>query len=125
MTENSINTSKKEKEKEKDMKLTKEQLEKAKAAKSVEELLTLAKENGMELTEEEAAKHFAEWHKEGELADEELDNVSGAGCPYELCLAHEITVTLGLTYRSVSSAVAKVPQIFHAISAMAPKTMAK
>ena len=61
------------------MKLTKEQLEKAKAAKSVEELLALAKENGMELTEEEAAKYFAEWHKEGELSDDELENVSG-GC---------------------------------------------
>ena len=61
------------------MKLTQEQLAKAKAAKSVEELFALAKENGMGLTEEEAAKYFTEWHKEGELADEELDNVSG-GC---------------------------------------------
>lgn len=61
------------------MSFTKEQLTKAKQAKSVEELLTLAKENGMELTEEEAAKHFAEWHKEGELSDDELNNVSG-GC---------------------------------------------
>lgn len=61
------------------MKFTVEQTKKAKTAKSVEELLALAKENGMELTEEEAAKYFAEWHKEGELSDEELDNVSG-GC---------------------------------------------
>ena len=66
------------------MNLTSEQLTKAKAAKSVEELLALAKENGMELTEEEAAKHFAEWHKEGEIADEELDNVAGGcGDPHE------------------------------------------
>ena len=62
------------------MKFTKEQIEKAKAAKSVEELLALAKENGMELTEEEAAKYFTEWHKEGELSDEELDNVAGGTC---------------------------------------------
>ena len=61
------------------MKLTQEQLAKAKAAKSVEELLTLAKENGMELTEEEAKNYFEQWHKDGKLSDEELDNVSG-GC---------------------------------------------
>ena len=61
------------------MKFTNEQLTKAKQTKSVEELIALAKENGMELTEEEAAKYFAELYKEGELADEELDNVAG-GC---------------------------------------------
>ena len=61
------------------MKFTPEQLTKAKAAKSAEELLALAKENGIELTEEEANKYFADFHKEGEIADSELDNVSG-GC---------------------------------------------
>ena len=61
------------------MNFTPEQITKAKAAKSVEELLALAKENGMELTEEEAKNYFEQWHKEGELADDELDNVSG-GC---------------------------------------------
>ena len=55
------------------MKFTPEQISKAKAAKSVEELLTLAKENDMELTEEEAAKYFTEWHKEGELSDTEIN----------------------------------------------------
>ena len=62
------------------MKLTQEQLTKAKAAKSVEELLALAKENGLELTEEEAKNYFEQWHKEGELADEELNNVAGGAC---------------------------------------------
>ena len=62
------------------MEFTQEQLAKAKAAKSAEELLALAKENGMELTEEEAKNYFEQWHKEGELADEELDNVSGGSC---------------------------------------------
>lgn len=62
------------------MGFTKQQLEKAKAVKSAEELLALAKENGLELTEEEAKKYFAELHKEGELADEELDNVTGGLC---------------------------------------------
>ena len=61
------------------MNFTQEQLTKAKAAKSVEELLALAKENGLELTEEEAKNYFEQWHKEGELADEELNNVAG-GC---------------------------------------------
>ena len=55
-------------------------LEKAKEAKSAEELLALAKENGMELTEEDAAEYFAQLHKSGELSDEELDNVAGGGC---------------------------------------------
>ena len=58
----------------------KELLEKAKEAKSAEELLSLAKENGMELTEEEAAAYFAQLNKSGELSDEELDNVAGGGC---------------------------------------------
>ena len=62
------------------MKLTQEQLAKAKAAKSAEELLALAKAEGVALTEEEAAKYFADLHKEGELADEELDNVAGGTC---------------------------------------------
>ena len=60
-----------------------EQLTKAKAAKSAEELLALAKENGMEMTDDEAKKYFADLHKEGELANEELDNVvGGCGEPY-------------------------------------------
>ena len=58
----------------------KELFEKAKGAKSAEELVSLAKENGMELTEEEAAAYFAQLNKSGELSDEELDNVAGGGC---------------------------------------------
>ena len=54
--------------------------EKAKEAKSAEELLSLAKENGMELTKEEAEAYFAQLNKSGELSDEELDNVAGGGC---------------------------------------------
>ena len=61
------------------MNFTPEQIVKAKAAKSAEELIALAKENGLELTEEEAKNYFEQWHKEGELSDDELDNVSG-GC---------------------------------------------
>ena len=61
------------------MNVSKELLEKAKAAKSAGELLALAKNEGIELTAEQAAKAFAELNKTGELSDEELDNVSG-GC---------------------------------------------
>ena len=61
------------------MNISKELLEKAKAAKSAEELLALAKNEGIELTAEQAAKAFAELNKTGELSDEELDNVAG-GC---------------------------------------------
>lgn len=62
------------------MNFSKELLEKAKAAKTVEELLELAKEENINLTEKEATKIFADLHKTGELADEELDNVTGGGC---------------------------------------------
>ena len=63
------------------MELNKELLVKAKEAKTPEELLTLAKENGMEMTAEEAQKIFAQLHPQtGELSDDELDNVSGGGC---------------------------------------------
>ena len=62
------------------MKQDNELLQKAKDAKSAEELLSFAKENGVELTEDEAAEYFAQMHKSGELSDEELDNVAGGGC---------------------------------------------
>ena len=61
------------------MKISKELLEKAKTAKSAEELLEMAKPEKIELTAEEAAKAFAELNKTGEISDEELDNVAG-GC---------------------------------------------
>ena len=64
-----------------DNKFTPELIEKAKSAKTPEELMALAKENGMELTEESAKAYFEQLNpKTGELADEELDNVSGGGC---------------------------------------------
>ncbi len=66
------------------MNISKELLEKAKAAKTAEELIEMAKTENIELSAEEAAKAFAELHKMGELSDEELDNVAG-GCagPYQ------------------------------------------
>lgn len=56
-------------------------IKQAKAVGSPEELLALAKENNMELTEEEATAYFAQLHgKSGELSDDELDDVAGGGC---------------------------------------------
>ena len=58
-----------------------ELIAKAKQAKSPEELMALAKENGIELTEESAQAYFNQLNpKMGELADDELDNVAGGGC---------------------------------------------
>ena len=61
------------------MKLTKELIEKAKTAKSAEELLAMSKAEGFELPEGEAKTVFSKLNKTGELSDEELNNVSG-GC---------------------------------------------
>ena len=63
--------------------LTPEMIEKAKAAKSAEELLALAKANGVEMTADEAATYFAQLNPtSGELSDDDLDNVAGGagGC---------------------------------------------
>ena len=66
---------------------SKELIEKAKQAKSVAELLEIAKENKVELTEEQAKTYFAQLTpKTGELSDDELDHVSGGGCgEYHYC----------------------------------------
>ena len=59
--------------------MNEELIAKAKAAKSAEELLSLAKENDYPLTEEEAQNYFNQFHATGELSDDELDQVGG-GC---------------------------------------------
>lgn len=62
-------------------KFSDELIEKAKTVKSTEELLTLAKENNVEMTAEEATAFFAKLNPTcGELADDELDNVAGGAC---------------------------------------------
>ena len=59
------------------MNVSKELLEKAKTAKSAEELLAMAKVENVEMSAEQAAEYFATIHASGELSDEELDNVAG------------------------------------------------
>ena len=58
---------------------TPELIAKAKAAKSTEELLALAKANNVELTEEEAKTYFEQLNATGAVSDDELDVVAG-GC---------------------------------------------
>lgn len=58
-----------------------ETIAKLKTVGNVEELLALAKESGIELTLEQAQVYFTKLNpRSGELADEELDNVSGGAC---------------------------------------------
>lgn len=57
------------------MKLTQEMMEKARAAKTAEDLLLLANENGISITAQEADIYLAQLHPtDGELADNELDD---------------------------------------------------
>ena len=68
--------------------LTPELIAKAKAAKSAEELLALAKDNNVELTEEEAKTYFEQLNANGAVSDDELDGVAGGSflgisCPSE------------------------------------------
>ena len=63
------------------MKFTAEQIARAQRAKSVEELMALAKEEQIELTEEEAETYFAKTAAQsGKLDDDDLDLVTGGGC---------------------------------------------
>ena len=61
------------------MNLTPELIAKAKAAKSAEELLELAKANDVELTAEEAKICFEQLHTSGAVSDDELEAVVGGG----------------------------------------------
>lgn len=72
--------------------LTKEQITKAMACKTADELMALAKEEGYELTKEEAEAYMAET-SDFELDDDMLDKASGGAC-YKLgctsrCFAKE------------------------------------
>lgn len=78
-----------------------ELLEKAKQAASAEEILALAKKNGVEMTEEQANACYAKInHTSGELSDDELDNVVGGGCTAKgLATSHEDLVKVGTKVR--------------------------
>ena len=76
---------------------TPEMIEKAKAAKSAEELLEVAKAGGIEMTADEAATYFAQLNPQsGELDDDALDGVAG-GCGSTYVPDGTIRVTSGQT----------------------------
>lgn len=53
----------------------------AKEAKSVEELQSLAEENGYTLSYEDASHYFQVLNpSEGDISDDELESVAGGGC---------------------------------------------
>ena len=58
--------------------VTKEQIEKAMACETAEELMALAKEVGIELTKEEAEAYMAEL-EDFELDEATMKNVAGGG----------------------------------------------
>ena len=57
--------------------MTKEILQKLRAAKSPEELLEIAKANGAALTAEQAKAAYDRLCGSGELSDDDLDKVAG------------------------------------------------
>ncbi len=64
--------------------LTKEQIEKAMACETAEELMALAKAEGIELTKEEAEVYLAEL-EDFELDGDTLKRVAGGGGYADLC----------------------------------------
>ena len=65
-------------------KLTKEQIEKAMACGTVEELMTLAKSEGVALTKEEAEAYLAE-RDDVELREGSLKMAAGGSCRSYVC----------------------------------------
>ena len=64
--------------------LTKEQIQKAMACETAEELMELAKAEGVELTKEEAEAYMAEM-ADVELDSDALKNVAGGVCYMAAC----------------------------------------
>ena len=91
--------------------LSPEMIEKAKTAKSVEELFEIAKAAGIEMTEDDAKTYFAQLNpKSGELSDDDLDNVAGGGCSVDVpvldkTLADKVRVTSGQTCKKCGTNV--------------------
>ena len=82
--------------------LTTELIAKAKTAKSAEELLALAKDNNVELTEEEAKTYFEQLNANGAVSDDELGAVAGGGslglsCPGEDEAEEEVVNSVNTT----------------------------
>ncbi len=81
--------------------MTNEILEKLKVAKSVEELVEIAKANGAEITEQDAQKLFSQI-SDDELSDENAENLAG-GYRLEPLRLHQIRSSLLTDGRVVGS----------------------
>lgn len=55
-------------------------LERAKKARSKEDLIALCNESGFDLSEDDAGRYYDALQKNGEIEDDELDSVSGGAC---------------------------------------------
>lgn len=65
--------------------LTKENLAKAAACKTPEDIIALAKENGIELSVEEAKKYLEKvGNFDAAISDEDLEKVAGGRC-WDIC----------------------------------------
>ncbi len=65
------------------MQFTREQIQEAMNCKSVDELLALAKDKGIDMNREEAEKYFAQLNGK-ELNPEDIESVAG-GCVGNIC----------------------------------------
>ena len=54
-----------------------ELLEKLQAAKSAEELIEIAKANGVEIAPDKAEELFTKLNAEGEISDDDVENIAG------------------------------------------------
>ncbi len=66
------------------MNFTKEQIEKAAKCKCVDELLELAKAEGIELAKDEAEKYVAQLSR-GELSIDDMTDIAGGACAGNVC----------------------------------------
>ena len=82
------------------MNITQEQTKKAMNAKSAEEILAIAKAEGIEMTEDEAKRVFTVLHKEGSLSDDELDAIAGGKGELDVKDYHCIICGGDLVYNS-------------------------
>ena len=88
--------------------LTPELIAKAKTAESAEKLFEIAKENGVELTAEEAKTYFAQLNANGAVSDDELELVAG-GC--DLFSNKASKIVSGAAFRFISGL--KCPECQH------------
>lgn len=72
------------------MEFTQEQIEKARACKTIDEFKDLAKAEGLSLTDEQAEKYYNVTHSD-ELTDEDLSTISGGSKGGEWVLIDEHT----------------------------------